>query len=66
MLVSANILRHTSTVDTKEKDSTTYIPVSIKSELAHSRLSEVGGLLQYAMFNNKYWHRVKVLHRAVV
>ena len=66
MLVSANILRRTGTIGTKENNSSEYISISIKVVLAHSQSSGVSGLLQYTMFDDRYWHRVKVLHRAAI
>ena len=51
VLVSANILRHTGTVGTKDTNNTDYTPVLITAALDHSQSSEVGGLLQYALFD---------------
>ena len=61
VLVSAKILRHTGTVGTKDTNNTDYTPVLITAALAHSQSSEVGGLLQYALFDDRYWHRVKLI-----
>ena len=54
MLVSANILRRTGTIGTKENNSSEYISISIKVVLAHSQSSGVSGLLQYTMFDDRY------------
>ena len=65
VLTSANILRHNATVGTNDKDSTS-TPVVIKAVLAHSRSRVVGGMIQYALFDDIYWNRVRILHNTGV
>ena len=65
VLISANILVHAATVETaadKDIPVNETTPVVLKDILGYLRQSVTNGMPAYAMFDDYYWHRIKVIY----
>ena len=65
VLISANILNHTASVEDSTDKWGIGTQVVLKAVLGYSRRAEQNGIPTYAMFDDYYWFRVKVLNPVV-
>ena len=65
VLISANILNHTASVDESTDKVDIGPQVVLKAVLGYSRRVEPNGIPAYVMFDHYYWFRVKVIKPAV-
>ena len=65
VLISANILNHTASVEDSTDKGGIGTQVVLKAVLGYSRRAEQNGIPTYAMFDDYYWFRVKVLNPVV-
>ena len=65
VLIAANILGHIAMVDTssdKDVPGNERTPVMLKTMLGYSCWSVTDVMPAYVMFDNYYWHRIKVIN----
>ena len=65
VLISANILNHTASVEDSTDKGCIRNQVVLKAVLGYSRRVQQNGIPAYAMFDDYYWFRVKVLNPVV-
>ena len=61
VLTSANIINHDASVGVASDKSELGPPVVLKAVLSYSCRQEPNGVPKYAMFDDYYWFRVKVI-----
>ena len=61
VLISANIINHDASVGVASDKSELGPPVVLKAVLGYSCRQEPNGVPTYAMFDDYYWFRVKVI-----
>ena len=66
VLIEANILIHTATVATSTEEHSEGASVTIKTMLGYSLRQNNNDMPIYAMFDDLYWYRIKVLRPIVV
>ena len=59
MLIASNILRHTFAIVSDDKASDSNARIIIKAVLSNCRCSATG-MLHYALFDDYYWHQIRV------
>ena len=62
VLISANIVNHTASVDKSTDKEGVDTKVELKTVLGYSRRVEPNGIPAYAIFDDYYWFRVKVIN----
>ena len=68
MLIATNILGHAAKVEKvdtcsgKDVPVKDQMPVLLKAALGYSCRSVTNGVPTYAMFDDYYWHRIKVIN----
>ena len=61
VLIAAKILSHTATVGTSTETNVDNVSVTIKAVLGYSMRTNTNDIPIYAMFDDMYWQRIKVL-----
>ena len=61
VLIAANILSHNATVIISTEENGKVVYITIKTVLGYSRRQNTSSMPIYVMFDDTYWHRIKVI-----